>query len=84
MSNLDDNWWQWRRNKDADDRERDNRIAADGTRIAVLETRQQIMEDNQEARHAKTPQTVYWVVSGVISLAALLLQLWAMGGRVTP
>lgn len=82
-SNLDE-WWHWRRSKDTHDRDTDATLAAHAVDIAVLKTRQQTTEDNAEARHAKTPQTVYWVISGLFSLAALLLQLWAMGGRLTP
>lgn len=58
----------------------DDILSDHGARLASLET----SRDNDNARHTKTPQVIYWIIAGSISGISVLLQLWAMGGKVTP
>lgn len=73
MSDRLDDWNRWRRTVD-------DVLGEHGRDIAVLKTRQQIMADNEMARHTRAPQHAYWIVSGALGLIALILQLLAARG----
>lgn len=81
LNSLDE-WWGWRHDQDRHDRQQDEQLAAHETAIEVLKTRQQIMADNETARHAKTPQLVVSLVSVGISILFFILQLLLAKGRI--
>lgn len=73
--NLPDGWREWRATVDRRLDDHDDDLAQHDTKIAVLDTRQQISRDNEAARHAKTPQLVISLVSMAISILFFVLQM---------
>lgn len=73
-SNLEE-WHQWRRSVDA-------QLLNHTESIATLRAYQQVMRDNEAARHSRTPQIVFWIFSAAVSLILLVLQLLA--ARILP
>lgn len=68
-SNLEE-WHTWRRNVDS-------QLLAHTENIATLKAYQQIMRDNETARHSKTPQVIFGVLSVAFSFGFFILQLLA-------
>lgn len=77
-NNLDD-WWNWRRQKDEQDRAQDRGLAEHDKKIAIIEERQQTQAANDAARHAKTPTLTLSLVSMGITVLFFILNLIAAG-----
>lgn len=73
--NLPDGWREWRTHVDRRLDHHDDHLSEIGKAVVVLETRQQIIRDNESARHAKTPQLAISLVSMGISILFFVLQL---------
>lgn len=73
-SNLED-WWDWRRAKDSQGQQVSVELVDHRTRIAVLEVKQKISDDNDGARRSHTPQIVLGIISVSTGILFYILQL---------
>lgn len=77
MIDLPDGWRDWRTNVDRRLERHGDELEEHGKLIVRIETREQIKNDNDAARHAKTPQLTVSLVSMGVSILIFVLQLIA-------
>lgn len=75
MINLPEGWRDWRATVDKRLDEHDDELDEQGKAIVRIDTRQQIIRDNEAARHARTPQLTVSLVSMGVSILFFVMQL---------